>query len=134
MPARTFWTHTRLDQYLRKVAAQTHRMGEGSFIIPGYVFLGIPEDPTVSEPHSDKRNAERRTVFGLGIVTAPEIRTPCVIRDLSSTGAKLGIPRQVQLPTEFKVTLLKTSTTRRVLLKWRRGDFAGVEFHPRRGV
>ncbi len=84
----------------------------------------------MSETGSNNRSATRREVFGLGVVLGPDLRANCVIRDLSSTGAKLGISRRVQLPPEFRVALLKTKTMRRVSLKWRRGDFAGVEFHP----
>jgi hypothetical protein len=77
---------------------------------------------------SNKRNAKRQSVFGLGVVMAPDTQANCVIRDLSSTGAKLGISRRVKLPAQFKVALLSTKTVRSVVLKWRRGDFAGVEF------
>jgi hypothetical protein len=67
-------------------------------------------------------------VFGLGIVIAPDLRANCVIRDLSRTGAKIGVSRRIRLPPEFKVVLLKTKTVRTVSLKWQKGDFAGVEF------
>jgi hypothetical protein len=54
---------------------------------------------------------------------------------LSSTGAKLGVSRRVKLPAHFKVALLKTKSVRAVVLKWRRGDFAGVEFcRPRKSA
>ena len=82
----------------------------------------------MSETAENKRSAGRREVFGLGVVLAPDLSANCVIRDLSSTGAKLGISRRVKLPSQFAVALLKTKTIRRVSLKWRRGDFAGVEF------
>jgi hypothetical protein len=86
----------------------------------------------MSETGVNYRSAARREVLGLGVVLAPDLRANCVIRDLSSTGAKLGISRAVKLPAEFRVALLKTKTMRRVLLKWRRGDFAGVEFEESR--
>jgi hypothetical protein len=85
----------------------------------------------VSEALTKIRHSARRQVFGLGIVITPDTRANCVIRDLSSTGAKLGISRRVPLPPEFSVALLRTKTIRRVLLRWRRGDFAGVEFRPK---
>jgi hypothetical protein len=84
----------------------------------------------MAESTSEARRAARRDVFGLGVVLAPDLRVNCVIRDLSATGAKLGISRRAKLPAKFRVALLKTKTVRHVVLKWRRGDFAGVEFHP----
>jgi hypothetical protein len=87
----------------------------------------------MSESGPTERAAGRHEVFGLGVVLAPDVSANCVIRDLSSTGAKLGISRRVKLPPKFKVALLKTNTMRNVVLKWRRGDFVGVEFCPRRG-
>ncbi len=84
----------------------------------------------MSDSDSNKRNAERRGVFGLAVILAPNIHANCVIRDLSSTGAKLGVSRRIKLPPQFKLALLKTKTVRNVVLKWRRGDFAGVEFSP----
>jgi hypothetical protein len=77
---------------------------------------------------AEARRAGRRQVFGLGVVLGRDLSANCVIRDLSATGAKLGISRRVKLPANFSVALLKTKTVRRVVLKWRRGDFAGVEF------
>jgi PilZ domain len=86
----------------------------------------------VSEILSTIRSSERRPEFGLGIVITTETKVNCVIRDLSRTGAKLGISRRVKLPSEFTVALLRTKTMRRVVLRWRRGDFVGVEFCPKR--
>jgi hypothetical protein len=91
----------------------------------GYSFCMETDIP---ERASEKRAAPRRSVFGLAVAVAPDLRTNCVIRDLSSTGAKLNVSRRVKLPHKFRVALLKTKTMRAVLLKWRRGDFVGVEF------
>jgi hypothetical protein len=76
----------------------------------------------------DKRRAQRKEVFGHAIIVAPGLRADCVIRDLSATGAKLGVSWRVKLPKEFDVVLVKTNSTRHVSLRWRRGDFAGVQF------
>jgi hypothetical protein len=76
----------------------------------------------------NKRAAPRQEVFGQAIILAPGIRASCIVRDLSATGAKLGVSSKIQLPDQFDVLLLKTKSTRRVTLRWRRGDFAGVQF------
>ncbi len=67
-------------------------------------------------------------MFGHAVIIAPGIRTDCVIRDLSASGAKLGVSWRIKLPKEFDVLLVKTNSTRRVSLRWRTGDFAGVQF------
>jgi hypothetical protein len=76
----------------------------------------------------NERKAPRIAVLGHAVVTGPNLRSNCIIRDLSSTGAKLGISGKVKLPAAFDLWLLKTRSKRRVVLRWRRGDFAGVEF------
>jgi hypothetical protein len=76
----------------------------------------------------EKRIAPRRQVFGQAVILGPGLRANCVIRDLSATGAKIGVSRTVKLPEQFEVVLLKTKSVRRVTLRWRRGDFAGIQF------
>jgi hypothetical protein len=76
----------------------------------------------------DKRIAPRTEVFGEALVMAPGLKVRCIIRDLSATGAKLGVSRKVILPEQFELLLLKAKSIRRVSLRWRNGDFAGVQF------
>ena len=76
----------------------------------------------------DKRRAPRQRVFGPALILGSKLEVNCVIRDLSATGAKLEVPAMVKLPQAFNLMLLKTNSSRHVLLKWRKGDFAGVQF------
>jgi hypothetical protein len=76
----------------------------------------------------NKRAAPRKVVLGHGLIIGPNIHANCVIRDISSTGAKLGVSGKINLPAAFDLCLVKAQSKRRVLLRWRRGDFAGVEF------
>jgi hypothetical protein len=80
------------------------------------------------ESGENKRGAARVKVLGHGMITAPNLRANCVIRDISTTGAKLGVSKRIKLPAAFDIWLLKNGSKRRVFLRWRRGDFAGVEF------
>src|SRR5689334_5621765 len=82
----------------------------------------------MAEKHQNQRKATRVNVLGHAVIIAPGIRASCIIRDISSTGAKLGVSQKIKLPAGFDLLLTKTETKRRVLLRWRRGDFAGVEF------
>ena len=76
----------------------------------------------------NQRRAPRISVLGHGVIIAPDVRAHCIIRDISSTGAKLGISKDIKLPAVFDVWLRKTGSKRCAILRWRRGDFVGVEF------
>ena len=76
----------------------------------------------------EKRVAPRTDVFGDAVIIARGVREKCIIRDLSATGAKIEVSQQIRLPKEFDVLLMKTNSVRRVILRWRHGDFAGVRF------
>ena len=80
------------------------------------------------EDPRNKRGAPRVEVLGPALILAPDVRADCVIRDLSSTGARIAISWRIKLPQQFDVLLLKTNSTRRCIMRWRRGDFVGVEF------
>jgi hypothetical protein len=76
----------------------------------------------------NKRAAPRKVVLGHGLIIGTGVQANCIIRDLSTTGARLGVSGKVNLPAAFDLVLVKTGSRRRALLRWRRGDFAGVEF------
>ena len=76
----------------------------------------------------NRRVAPRYRVLGHGQVIAHGIMTNCVIRDLSDTGAKLGISRKAKLPQEFNLLFVKRGLKVRVRLRWRGGDTVGVTF------
>ena len=74
------------------------------------------------------RIAPRRRVLGHCLIVAPGIHASGVIRDVSATGARLGVAAGVELPEEFQIVDPKTNSARQVSLRWRRGDLAGVQF------
>ena len=76
----------------------------------------------------ENRRAPRRKVTGTALILGPNLEAQCVIRDLSAGGAKIEVPASVKLPLAFNILLLKISSSRHVRLKWRKGDFAGVQF------
>ena len=81
----------------------------------------------------NERKAPRIAVLGHAVVTGPNLRANCIIRDLSSTGAKLGISGKVKLPAGFDLWLLKTRSERRVVLRWRRGELRRSGVLPKNG-
>lgn len=51
---------------------------------------------------------------------------PCNIKDISKSGAKLGIPEAYTLPASFMLRILGRDFVLKVNLAWRRGNYAGV--------
>jgi PilZ domain len=76
----------------------------------------------------NRRVSPRYRVLGHGQIVAHGIVTNCVIRDLSDTGAKLGVTRKAKLPGQFNLLFVKRNLKLRVRLRWRDGDAAGVSF------
>ncbi|ACA20758.1 type IV pilus assembly PilZ [Methylobacterium sp. 4-46] len=88
-----------------------------------------------AKEHSAGRNRDpgagrRHRVLQQGrIVLGSDQLVPCTVRDLSRSGAKIRIDRAVALPERFALYIaghnLRSVT---VVLRWRRGDFAGLAF------
>ncbi len=55
----------------------------------------------------------------------------CELRDLSAAGAKINVSSLYKLPPRFILLLHQTGTAFEVVLKWRRGDLAGLSFETR---
>ncbi|KMO40613.1 hypothetical protein VP06_02610 [Methylobacterium aquaticum] len=55
-------------------------------------------------------------------------RIPCVVRDLSATGAKINLSRRHMLPDRIWIVIPQMDVTRRAKLVWRNGEFAGIAF------
>jgi len=53
---------------------------------------------------------------------------PCVVRDISETGARLDLSGDVALPDRFDLFIEKRHRTRRALVKRRHGRDVGVAF------
>jgi hypothetical protein len=81
-----------------------------------------------SGTNTKRQIAPRRQVLGYCLVIANGVRANAIVRDVSATGAKVGINSRVKLPAEFHILDPKTNNARRVTLKWREGDFIGVHF------
>lgn len=51
---------------------------------------------------------------------------PCNVRDISKSGAKLGVPQSYILPKKFMFKVIGRDFVCLVSLAWRKGDYAGV--------
>ncbi|PVE24911.1 hypothetical protein DC522_08300 [Microvirga sp. KLBC 81] len=53
---------------------------------------------------------------------------PCRIRDLSATGARIGLAADVELPGEFELNIPRLQLSLKVRLVWSRAKSHGVMF------
>lgn len=51
---------------------------------------------------------------------------PCNVKDISKSGAKLGVPATYALPAAFMLRIVGRDFVLRVKLAWRTGNYAGV--------
>jgi hypothetical protein len=82
----------------------------------------------LSKDGQDKRIAPRYRVLGHAQIIGRTGATNCVIRDLSESGAKLGVSGRAKLPPEFDLWFVQRKLKLRVRIKWRNGDYVGVAF------
>lgn len=83
---------------------------------------------TISEkaPSFAERPTRNETNW-IGMIRTPEgIKIPCTVKDVSKTGAKIGVPASYTLPDSFMLKVVGMDFICRVKLAWRRGHFAGV--------
>ncbi len=79
---------------------------------------------------SDKRTSPRLRSFlkGRVVYNGGQSSLDCLIRDMSSTGARLELSASVTLPDRFDLYLPHRDETLKVHLQWRRGAAIGVAF------
>ena len=79
---------------------------------------------------SDKRSTPRLRSFlkGRVLFNGGQNSLDCLIRDISSTGARLEVSANVTLPDRFDLYLPHRDETCKVHSQWRRGSQLGVAF------
>jgi hypothetical protein len=60
------------------------------------------------------------------IRTLDGVEIPCNVKDVSKTGAQIGVPASFPLPDVFMLKIIGKDIVFRVSLAWRKGNFAGV--------
>lgn len=74
-----------------------------------------------------RRCEERASTNWIALVRLPDgTEIPCNVKDVSPSGARLGIPGTVPLPEMFMLKVVGRDFVCQVRLAWRRGNFAGV--------
>ncbi|MAZ18325.1 PilZ domain-containing protein [Oricola sp.] len=51
-----------------------------------------------------------------------------IVKDLSGGGAKIQLPRDAWMPRSFVLSIPDKLLYQQAICRWRRGDFAGLEF------
>lgn len=81
---------------------------------------------------AEKRKSRRRQVCqpALMVDDNGSVIGPCTLLDVSAGGARLSLPAEVTLPSEFVVLLSKYrgAAKRRCILTWTMGTQAGIRF------
>ncbi|GEO98880.1 PilZ domain-containing protein [Methylobacterium haplocladii] len=95
--------------------------------------LGTPGEPGTGTPTgADAALLERRseprtpTNWIAMILLSDGTEIPCTVKDVSKTGARLGLPDTVALTEDFSLKVLGYAFLLRVKLVWRSGHCAGV--------
>lgn len=86
--------------------------------------------PRYTERRADPRESTRQSVrayYGQNL----SLWADCELRDLSAGGAKIHISALYKLPPRFVLLQHQAGIAFEVILKWRRGDLAGVAFEVR---
>lgn len=72
--------------------------------------------------------AERKATNWIAIIrTADGTEIRFNVKDVSSSGARLGVPAQYDLPTTFMLKVVCRDFVCRVRTAWRKGDYVGVQ-------
>jgi hypothetical protein len=79
----------------------------------------------------DNRRQARRfpTHHPAKIMLGPEAMISCMVKDISTGGARIAVTRHMDLPESFELYIAAHDLqVRRARVCWRHGDFAGVAF------
>lgn len=75
-------------------------------------------------------NARARIMHGAKLA----IWADCLIKDLSQSGAKIELSHVYSLPPRFVLMHLQAGIAFEAVLRWRRGDLAGMAFEHRHAL
>lgn len=63
------------------------------------------------------------------IRTLDGVEISCTVKDVSKTGARIGVPASCPLPHTFMLKIVGKDIICRVSLAWRKGNFVGVHIN-----
>lgn len=87
-----------------------------------------PSQPAIAERSQIQRREVRNPTNWIAVIRFLDgTEIPCNVKDVSVSGAKLGVPESVVLPHTFMLKVVGRDFVCLVKLAWRRGNFAGVK-------
>jgi hypothetical protein len=77
---------------------------------------------------SERRNATRNRTFKAGKIVLNDGRSviDCTVRNMSGTGASIGVVNAIAVPAEFSLEV--DGSLRSCVVAWRRLDRLGIKF------
>ncbi|MDB5557217.1 MAG: hypothetical protein JWQ36_151 [Enterovirga sp.] len=92
-------------------------------------MFGLFKRKSKEEERRERRRAERVPVRVPATIVLSDHKTlPCHTVNVSTSGAKLDLPRDRMLPPEFEVLVPAHNLRRRARVVWRSEDTLGVQF------
>ena len=79
-----------------------------------------------------RRAEERQPTLRPAQIRAGARSIDCVVRDMSSKGAKLRVPDPGAVPPSFELIMKDTGQSRPARVRWRRKVEVGIAFMPER--
>jgi hypothetical protein len=76
----------------------------------------------------------RSLMTGKLIVGDCQMSIDCVIRNLSSRGARVSVPRSIHLPSEIGLLIVREGRYCDAAVAWRNGDLTGLTFRTRHNL
>jgi PilZ domain len=94
------------------------------------VKAAIPARRQRGPMDKDKRTARRRPMrYSAWLALGPGETQPCVLSDISDTGARIDVKNPKALPDQFLLFLSKSGSARRACrVIWRKARQIGVKF------
>jgi len=90
----------------------------------------VPGSSGPTESHDGARKTARRRVLKSGVIAFNDrfSALPCVVRNLSSTGAQLHVEGTVNVPNTFELVIDLDGLEAQCEVAWRRDKEIGVRF------
>lgn len=84
---------------------------------------------TGGQSAEDRRSPRKRVARAATMIASPHApEIPCVVLELSATGAKLHVHGSQDLPQRFQLAIEQDGLMRPCTLIWRRRNHAGIQF------
>ena len=92
--------------------------------------MGVGSESDDMPPLAERRPKTRKRVLLTGIITYAEgaHSFDCTIRNLSETGARIGVGKNMQFPSDFYVINVRDRIAYDAKLVWNKGSEIGVTF------